>query len=316
MTSRLLAVRPGRKAASLLATAAVFAAAAACASSTKSATGPAASPTVSTLAPTSGSMSQGADSSLHMITNHGHRLAFHVVPGHLPAIVLDSGGGQDSSYWKNLVPVLSKDTGSEIITYDRAGMGDSDEVPGPWKVEDAVSDLDAGLQQLGVTHDVVLVPHSEAGEIATYFVNDHPGVVAGAVLVDASLPDFYTPSELARVIAANQDQIAQLAKAPSTKQTRQLLAVAQNYGPAHQAYHQMTWPQDVPAIVVASAKTPFDTSPADAQLWRDAQAAFAAHAPNRQLVTAAGSSHDVPLDRPDVVIKAVQDMIAEVNRTH
>ena len=179
-----------------------------------------------------------------------------------------------------------------------------------------VSDLDAGLQQLGVTHDVVLVPHSEAGEIATYFVNDHPGVVAGAVLVDASLPDFYTPSELARVIAANQDQIAQLAKAPSTKQTRQLLAVAQNYGPAHQAYHQMTWPQDVPAIVVASAKTPFDTSPADAQLWRDAQAAFAAHAPNRQLVTAAGSSHDVPLDRPGVVIKAVQDMIAEVNRTH
>lgn len=316
MTSRLLAARPGRKAASLLATAAVFAAAAACASSTKSATGPAASPTVSTLAPTSGSMSQGTDSSLHMITNHGHRLAFHVVPGHLPAIVLDSGGGQDSSYWKNLVPVLSKDTGSEIITYDRAGMGDSDEVPGPWKVEDAVSDLDAGLQQLGVTHDVVLVPHSEAGEIATYFVNDHPGVVAGAVLVDASLPDFYTPSELARVIAANQDQIAQLAKAPSTKQTRQLLAVAQNYGPAHQAYHQMTWPQDVPAIVVASAKTPFDTSPADAQLWRDAQAAFAAHAPNRQLVTAAGSSHDVPLDRPDVVIKAVQDMIAEVNRTH
>lgn len=316
MTSRLLAARPGRKAASLLATAAVFAAAAACASSTKSATGPAASPTVSTLAPTSGSMSQGTDSSLHMITNHGHRLAFHVVPGHLPAIVLDSGGGQDSSYWKNLVPVLSKDTGSEIITYDRAGMGDSDEVPGPWKVEDAVSDLDAGLQQLGVTHDVVLVPHSEAGEIATYFVNDHPGVVAGAVLVDASLPDFYTPSELARVIAANQDQIAQLAKAPSTKQTRQLLAVAQNYEPAHQAYHQMTWPQDVPAIVVASAKTPFDTSPADAQLWRDAQAAFAAHAPNRQLVTAAGSSHDVPLDRPDVVIKAVQDMIAEVNRTH
>ena len=316
MTSRLLAARPGRKAASLLATAAVLAAAAACASSTKSATGPAASPTVSTLAPTSGSMSQGTDSSLHMITNHGHRLAFHVVPGHLPAIVLDSGGGQDSSYWKNLVPVLSKDTGSEIITYDRAGMGDSDEVPGPWKVEDAVSDLDAGLQQLGVTHDVVLVPHSEAGEIATYFVNDHPGVVAGAVLVDASLPDFYTPSELARVIAANQDQIAQLAKAPSTKQTRQLLAVAQDYGPAHQAYHQMTWPQDVPAIVVASAKTPFDTSPADAQLWRDAQAAFAAHAPNRQLVTAAGSSHDVPLDRPDVVIKAVQDMIAEVNRTH
>jgi hypothetical protein len=31
-------------------------------------------------------------STLHMITNQGHRLAFHVTPGHLPAIVLDAGG--------------------------------------------------------------------------------------------------------------------------------------------------------------------------------------------------------------------------------
>ncbi|MBS2537176.1 alpha/beta hydrolase [Catenulispora sp. NF23] len=250
-----------------------------------------------------------------MISTNGHRLAFHVTPGHLPAIVLDAGGGLDSSYWKNLVPVLAGDTGSEIITYDRAGMGASDEVPGPWKVQDAVSDLAAGLRQLGVTHDVVLVSHSEAGEIATSFVNDHPGVVAGAVLVDASLPDFYTPGELSRVIAANQAQIATLAKQPSTRQTRQLLAVAQDYGPAHQAYHQMTWPQDVPAIAIESAKTPFDTSPADARLWRDAQAAFVSHAANRRLVVAANSSHDVPIDRPDVVVKAIQDMIAEVGRT-
>jgi pimeloyl-ACP methyl ester carboxylesterase len=247
-----------------------------------------------------------------MITNNGHRLAFHVTPGHLPAIVLDAGGGLDSSYWKGIVPTLAKTTGSEIITYDRAGMGASDEVPGPWKVQDAVSDLAAGLQQLGVTHDVVLVSHSEAGEIATYFVNDHPGVVAGAVLVDASLPDFYTPAELARVVAANQEQVAAVAKQPSTKQTRQLLAVAQDYGPAHQAYHQTTWPQDVPAIAIVSAKTPFDTSPPDAQAWRDAQAAFVGHAADRRLVVAAGSSHDVPIDRPDVVVKAVQDMVAEV----
>jgi pimeloyl-ACP methyl ester carboxylesterase len=74
----------------------------------------------------------------------------------------------------------------------------------------------------------------------------------------------------------------------------------------------MSWPQDVPAIVIASAKTPFDTSPSDARLWRDGQAAFAAEAPNRRLVVADGSSHDVPVDRPDVVVKAVDDMAAEI----
>jgi len=131
-----------------------------------------------------------ADPSLRMVSNGGHRLAFHVTPGHLPAIVLDAGGGLDSSYWAKLVPQLAKDTGSEVITYDRAGIGASDEVPGPWKVQDAVSDLAAGLRALGATHDVVLVSHSLAGEIATYFVRDNPGWVSGAVLVDASLPVF------------------------------------------------------------------------------------------------------------------------------
>jgi pimeloyl-ACP methyl ester carboxylesterase len=246
-----------------------------------------------------------------MITNHGHQLAFYVAPGHLPAIVLDSGGGLDASYWKNIVPSLAKSTGSEIITYDRAGLGASDEVPGPWHPEDAVSDLYAGLSQLGVTHDVILVPHSEAGEIATYFVREHAGMVAGAVLVDATLPEFYTDDEITRIVAAEQPQLAALKGRPTTKADRQLLAVAADFVPVQAAYHQTTWPETVPATVIVSAKTPFDTSPPDAQRWRAAQSAFAAAAANRTLVTAARSSHDVPLDRPDVVIQAIETMIGK-----
>jgi pimeloyl-ACP methyl ester carboxylesterase len=187
------------------------------------------------------------------------------------------------------------------------GVGASDEAPGPWHVEDAVSDLAAGLTELGATRDVILVSHSLSGEIATSFVNKNPHWVAGSVLVDASLPDFYTDSELTRIEAANSEQIEELKKQPSTKQTRQLIAVAENYGPWHQAYHQMSWPASTPATVIESAKTPFDT-PEDAQLWRDAQAHFAEAAPNRYLVIAENSSHDVPIDRPDVVTDAVDGM--------
>ncbi|GAA4531963.1 alpha/beta fold hydrolase [Amycolatopsis samaneae] len=247
------------------------------------------------------------DPTVRKVTNHGHELAFHVTPGRLPAIVLDAGGGADSSYWKDLVPRLARDTGSEIITYDRAGTGASDEVPGPWKVQDAVSDLEAGLTQLGATKDVMLVSHSLAGEIATYFANRNPRWVTGAVLVDASLPTFYTDGEVARIEAVNAKQIEELKKQPSTKQNRQLLAVAEGYGDLHRAYHKISWPESVPATVIVSAKTPFDT-PDDAQAWRDAQARFAASAPNRELAVAGNSSHEIPVDRPDVVLKAVVDM--------
>lgn len=244
----------------------------------------------------------------HMITNAGHQLAFYVTPGHEPAIVLDSGGGEDATQWKDLVPKLSAATGSEIITYDRAGMGASDEVKGAWDVQGAVSDLAAGLRELGVTGNVILVSHSQAGEVATTFVRANPKLVTGAVLVDANLPQFFTDEETARLVAANTPRIEELKSQPSTKESRQLIATAENFGPAHHAYHQLTWPDGVPATVIVSEKTPFDGSPVDAQRWRDAAAAFVKAGPDRTLVTAAGSSHEVPKDRPDLVLAEVAKM--------
>jgi pimeloyl-ACP methyl ester carboxylesterase len=252
-----------------------------------------------------------APASLHMISHDGHDLAFYVTPGHLPAIVLDAGGGEDSSEWRKVAPALAKQTGSEVITYDRAGEGRSDEVPGPWTAQNAVADLKAGLTKLGVTHDVVLVSHSLAGEIATYFVRSDPRWIAGAVLVDADVPPFYTDSETAKIVAANEPQIAAVQGKPQSKATRQLVAEAANYGPVHHTYHQLTWPSSVPVTAIVSSQTPFDT-PVDARLWKDAQATFVSAAPNRKLV-AANSSHEVPTDRPDVVIKAVRDMTAQVH---
>lgn len=253
-------------------------------------------------------VSATADSSLRMVSVHGRKLAFHVTPGRLPAIVLDAGGGEDSSEWKKIVPVLAENTGSEIITYDRAGLGRSDEVSGPWNAENAASDLAAGLTELGAARDVVLVSHSQAGEVSTYFTRDHPKWVSGAVLVDASLPGFYTDGEIAKIEAANKAQVAKLKGRPTTRETRQLLATASKYGPMHRAYHRISWPRTVPATVIVSSKTPFDTAE-DARLWRVAQKRFAEAAPNRTLVVAEGSSHEVPADRPDIVVKTVDDMV-------
>jgi pimeloyl-ACP methyl ester carboxylesterase len=250
---------------------------------------------------------------LHMITTDGRKLAFHVTPGHSPTLVLDAGGGEDSSYWDALVPALSRATGSQIITYDRAGMGASDEVKGPWDGRAAASDLRAGLRELGATRDVVLVSHSQAGEVATYFAGANPGVLSGAVLVDANLPQFFTDTEIQRLVALTAPQIEALKKQPSTKANRQLIATADGFGPTHQAYHRVSWPRGVPVTVIVSQKTPFDGSPQDAQRWRDAAAAFAAAGSGRTLVPAQGSSHDVPKDKPALVLREIERMAAAVS---
>ncbi|WP_329455231.1 alpha/beta fold hydrolase [Streptomyces sp. NBC_01497] len=260
------------------------------------------------------SASPGADkagaTSLHMIDNGGHRLAFHVTQGHGSTIVLDSGGGNDSSYWKDLVPKLHAATGATVITYDRAGLGKSDVVPGPWKVESAVSDLKAGLQQLGATRNVTLVSHSQAGEIATYFAEQNPKTLSGAVLVDANLPPLFTDEETARLLAFDQPEVDAAKKDPDTPQNRQLISTAESFAATSKAYYKATWPDSVPATVIVSEKTPFDGSPADAQHWRDAASSFVKDGPHRTLVTAEGSSHEVPKDRPALVLREIESMVA------
>jgi pimeloyl-ACP methyl ester carboxylesterase len=247
-----------------------------------------------------------------IVSNAGHKLVFHVLDGKLPALVLDAGGGLNSSYWKDLAPRLARATGSKIITYDRVGEGESDEVPGPWKVENAVSDLETGLKQFGVTKDVVLVSHSIAGEVATNFVARNPGWVSGAVFVDANVPDFFTDEMLTAFAPVIEAQRTALLAQESTKKNRQLLSVLADYAPAHRVYHKLSWPQDVPVAVIVSSETPFDT-PDAAKLWRDAQAHFAQAGPNRKLVVAENSSHEnVAVEHPDVIATAVGDVLKTI----
>lgn len=249
----------------------------------------------------------------HMIDVDGHKIAFYVTPGHGPTIVLDAGGGADSTYWDTFVPELAKRTGSKIITYDRPGLGASDDVSGPWNVHSATRDLAVGLEKLHATDRVILVSHSLAGEIATYLVGQHPKWFLGAVLVDANVPDFYTDAAIARAEAMYAPIIAATKAAPPSKSGRQLLALSESFVETSRAFHRVTWPASVPVIVIVAEKPPLK-DPADAQWWKDSHAQFAKRAPNRRLVDAAGSSHDVAHDRPDVILTAISDIAAGLPR--
>lgn len=244
---------------------------------------------------------------VQMVENAGHKLAFHVIAGHAPIIVLDAGGGLDSSYWADLAPEIAKRTGSEVVSYDRAGMGASDLVPGPWKVQAAVDDLAAVLKATGATHDVVLVSHSLAGELATYTAIRHPDLLRGIVYVDANVPPFFADDLVAQMYAAQKPEIDAMAAQPPTAASRQMQQLMPTFVETSHAYHRAVLPKSVPAVVIVSEKTPFGPSPVG-DLWKAAQAAFAGEAPNRKLVTATGSSHDVAHDRPDVIVQAIVDL--------
>jgi pimeloyl-ACP methyl ester carboxylesterase len=241
---------------------------------------------------------------------HGHHLAFHIMPGHLPVLVLDAGGGADSTYWNSIVPELAKRTGSEIITYDRAGLGASDEVPPPFRMEDAVTDLESGLRQLGATRDLVLIPHSFAGSIATYLAIRHPNWISGAVLVDTNVPEFFTDEEVAHLAPIIQPMVAAELAAHPDKKTRTLEAITEAYVETSHHFYKAIWPPSIPCEVIVSEGTPFPPEmKLDSKNWKDAHVAFANKACNQKLIVADGSSHDIAHDRPEVIIEATGKLV-------
>ena len=61
-----------------------------------------------------------------LVSVGGNRLHFQVIEGGSPAILLEAGGGMDLTAWADLAPRLARETGATVISYDRAGFGESD----------------------------------------------------------------------------------------------------------------------------------------------------------------------------------------------
>lgn len=102
-------------------------------------------------------------------------------------VLLESGSHADSGSWFRVQPLLS--ARARVCSYDRAGYGFSDEGPLPRGLDADVSDLHALIKAAGLRRPLVLVGHSLGTNIVRRYAIDHPGDVAGMVLVDPPAQD-------------------------------------------------------------------------------------------------------------------------------
>jgi pimeloyl-ACP methyl ester carboxylesterase len=113
-----------------------------------------------------------------------YRLHVHVMGENRgrPAVILDHGGTSMSLQWGWVQPELAQHT--QVVAYDRPGMGWSDPAPRQLEAQEAVGHLHSALQQAGITGPYVLVGHSMGALMARTFALRYPDEVAGLVLVD------------------------------------------------------------------------------------------------------------------------------------
>jgi len=237
----------------------------------------------------------------------GYRLHVEVIRGERPvAFVLEEGGGTMLENWMAVPELIAARTGATVVTYDRAGFGDSGLGPADLTPDAQVEDLREALAALDVPERRILVGHSYGGLMALLHAARHPDEVVGVVLVDGMNPRF---------VAAVGDWIYSTVPSiedPADDRERALKRLVDTFGNLAAEVGPLEPMLEQP-IAVITAGVPWWDDAAARDEWRASHEAIAA-VEGRWLVVAEGSRHQVAREAPDVIVDATERVLAETER--
>jgi pimeloyl-ACP methyl ester carboxylesterase len=240
----------------------------------------------------------------------GHRLRVEVIRGDRPlAFVLESGGGAELASWAAVPESIAARTGATVVTYDRAGFGGSELGTPDLSPAQQVEDLREALDALDVPRPRIVGGHSYGGLMAMLHAARHPDEVVGVLLVDAMNPQFVEAT--GEFIHSTVPEITD----PETDRERALSRLIHTFDAflSVVAAEESAIAQPM-AVITANAWWGRDgVEDADIEAaWRASHESMAAAAPNRWLVVAEGSRHDVPGMRPDVIVDPAVRLAEEI----
>lgn len=250
----------------------------------------------------------------------GYQLYMESAGAGSPTVIFECGMGCGAESLANLAAEVQQVT--RTVLYDRAGLGQSDPAPMPRTSQDVVDDLWQLLQQAQIDGPYLLVGHSFAGLHLRLFVHQHPQVVAGLVLLDASHPD-QTLRELHLLPPPTPSEPAVLTK------TRNTLA-AEWTDPYHNeegmdiaasaAQVQVTGHfGQLPLVVITAGIDeweegfPPEIASASAANWLAMQKELAALSHNSTHIIATESDHSIQDCQPELVVEVIRQLVKEIS---
>ena len=122
-----------------------------------------------------------------MVDVGGFRMHLYCVGQGSPTVILDSGLSDTWLVWYKVQPQVTQFT--RVCSYDRAGLGWSDPSPRPRTSQVIAEELHALLKKANVAPPFVMVGHSMGGLDVRMYASLYPSDVVGMVLVDAVHPE-------------------------------------------------------------------------------------------------------------------------------
>lgn len=233
----------------------------------------------------------------------GRNIAYVSSGGGSPTVVFEAGLGNGMETWALVAPSVANV--ASVFAYDRPGYGGSDLTDGPRDAAAMVAELREILAETGHQPPYLLVGHSLGGTVMDLFARTHPDEVAGLVLVDSRHHEFTSRCiALLGEAGCHVPTEAEVAVAPRPIREEWLAL-----GLTEEQLGEAPPFPDVPLVVIVAGIA--ESSPAYADLWREAQEDYAAMAPRSRLVIAERSDHGIPVQQPQVIADVIVDLTKE-----
>ncbi len=229
----------------------------------------------------------------------GHALQLLVGGQGSPAVIFEGGFGAGIASWSR----VQKDVAAfaQTVSYDRAGLGQSDPGPKPRSAKQIATELHVALQKSGIKPPYVMVGHSFGGIYVRVFADMYPNEVAGLVLIDPSQESFndWLIKNQPDRIKASEGNIANAGE-----------GVKAEYASVDTSYSQARvakLPKGIPVTLLTATKD--ESMPAEARkLWIEKHKEWLATVPGSKHVVVEKASHFIQAQQPAVVIEAIKQV--------
>jgi pimeloyl-ACP methyl ester carboxylesterase len=229
-------------------------------------------------------------------------IRLHVVEWGAPTgwpVVILHGGAHSASIWEGVCRLLPPEL--RAIVPDQRGHGDSDWSPsGNYACAAQVEDLEHLLQALQIER-CALVGHSMGGLNALLYAGTHPGRTAGLVLVDVG-------TESRR---AGLERTQRARRQPERVHSRRpfdtrLVKFVPTYGGDTQERRRLLTAADTPLLIMRGEHS---------RILTRESAATTARLGNGTTVEIPDAGHNVAVDNPQAVAKALAGFLGPLSAT-
>jgi pimeloyl-ACP methyl ester carboxylesterase len=272
-----------------------------------------------------------------MVDVGGYKLHIHcagIASSDAPTVVLESGFGGWTIDWAAIQPDIAKVT--RVCSYDRSGHGWSDRGPSSAGTRAGVAkQLHVLLDRAGVPGPYILVGHSLGGVYVREFARTYPKDVAGFVFVDSSHEEMsekakkselkqtvrqmkmlkyarylmpFGPQRLASQPVSNAKSLPEEDRPLANGIGYRTAAYFAIYDEASSLLAEDTAGElrlepvpDVPLVAIASGENIDRLG-----WWKELQTELSELSSDGELVIAEGSGHFVHVDKPELVIDAIE----------